>query len=361
MSTDPSENRGRRNCCPSGRTLIALMVVIVVCGGAPLLVRQFEPSSACCGGSGNVAAAGQGREPVGLGQFDIAGLSIPKDRILRGGPPKDGIPALVDPKTMPTGRASFLQPADRVVGVTVAGESRAYPISLLNYHEAINDKLGDVPVAVIYCPLCDSVSVVDRRLGVRTYTFGISGLLYNSNVLLYDRTDHALWSQVGLEAVSGPNVGRSLRHLPWELTTFRAWKRDHPDSTVCTFNTGHQRNYRRNPYANYFSSGRLMFPVSPSDARMKPKTPVIGVKIGDSLRAYQVDRITDAPGGQFRDQVDGTPIVIGVDPSSQSIRIEQMPLEAKVVHTFWFAWAAFHPETKITQLPKPAASRQTGH
>ena len=120
----------------------------------------------------------------------------------------------------------------RIIGVSLGGQDRAYPFRALMYHEAVNDEVGGVPIAVVYCPLCDSVTVVDRRLAARIYTFGVSGLLYNSNVLLFDRTDDALWSQVGLTAISGPNAGRSLSHLPWEITTAGDWRTRHADSNA---------------------------------------------------------------------------------------------------------------------------------
>ena len=119
--------------------------------------------------------------------FDLGRTSIPRDEIHAGGPQKDGIPSLTNPKLIPAKSAGFLRPADRVIGVFVEGESRAYPLPILDYHEAVNDEIGKTAFAVTYCPLCDSSAVFDRRRGDSTVEFGISGLLYNSNVLLYDR------------------------------------------------------------------------------------------------------------------------------------------------------------------------------
>jgi len=131
---------------------------------------------------------------AGESQFDLRNLTIPMDQLLHGGPPKDGIPALTEPKTVRVARADFLLPDDRIVAVTKNDESRAYPIRLLNWHEIVNDTLGGVPIAVVYCPLCDSVTVVDRRMDGAALEFGVSGMLYQSNVLMYDRTHNALWS-----------------------------------------------------------------------------------------------------------------------------------------------------------------------
>ncbi len=284
------------------------------------------------------------REP----DFDLTDLRLPKDRILSGGPRKDGIPSLTDPAVAPVLEADFMNDDDRVVGITIDGQSRAYPIKVLNYHECYNDVIADVPIAVIFCPLCDSVSVVDRRLDGKTYEFGISGLLFNSNVLLHDRQDDALWSQVGFEAVSGPNAGRSLRHLAgWELTTFAKWSDEHPDSTVATIDTGHYRGYDDTPYTRYFENDDVMFPVEPTDDRFLNKTPVVGVFVGGVAKAYPVDSIVAAADGRVEDTLAGQRIILQAQGTPATVRVVETPEGSQAVHTFWFAWYAFHPDTKV--------------
>lgn len=286
--------------------------------------------------------------------FNMDNLVIASESIESGGVRKDGIPSLTDPPTVPVAEAGFLDPKTRVIGVVAGGQWRAYPIAVLNWHEAINDTLGGVPVGVIYCPLCDSASVVDRRIDGKTLWFGISGLLANSNVLLYDRTDQALWSQVGLTAVSGPYAGKSLKHLDqWELATFADFAKRHPEATVVTFETGHKRDYQRNPYQSYFASDQLMFPIKVSDDRVAPKAPVVGVRFADVARAYPIDRLRKAaadapqPAGVVTDSIAGKTIKLSVDAQTGSVRIVDLPEGAQVVYTFWFAWAAFHPETQL--------------
>ncbi len=285
-----------------------------------------------------------------LAQFNTRGLTIPRDQIRAGGPPKDGIPSLTDPKTAAASDTKFAD-GDRMVVVTLGDATGAYPIKVLNWHEAINDKLGDVPIAVIYCPLCDSVSVVDRRMGDATLEFGISGLLHNSNVLLYDRKHNALWSQVGLQAVSGPHAGEALKHLPWSITTFGKLKKNHPKASVVTTQTGHRRDYTRNPYARYFSNDRLMFPVAHHDHRMKHKEPVVGVRIGDESRAYPVAQIVKA-GGEVTDRFGDQTITLEADDAG-NVAVIEAPAEARTVHTFWFAWVAFHPKTDVYEAKAP--------
>ena len=281
-------------------------------------------------------------------QFDLANLTIDRSEIAFGGPPKDGIPAISKPAIVDIAASEELRDDDRMIGVVVEGKARAYPIRLLMYHEAVNDTIGDTPIAVVYCPLCDSVSVVDRRLGGTVHEFGISGLLINSNVLLFDRTDDSLWSQVGFTAISGPNAGKSLAHLPWEITTAAAWREAHPDSTVMTTNTGFGRPYNLNPYPEYFDSHeRLRFPVAHEDDRFSLREPVIGVRLGDDAKAYPVAAIREAPDGLVRDSIGGKTVVLQAGSDGKSVRVVEAPADAHTVHTFWFAWVAFHPQTAV--------------
>ena len=324
------------------RVLLAIVMIVLVFGAAGysvwddvhrLLWGQPTPP-----GSTGYAAVYNLEEA-----FDWSGLTIDRGAILSGGPTKDGIPSLTDPPRLPVAEADFLPSDARVIGVTLGDESRAYPIGVLNWHEIINDTLGGTPIAVIYCPLCDSASLVDRRIDGYTLEFGVSGLLINSNVLLYDRKTDGLWSQVKLEAISGPYAGRSLRHLgDWSIGSFGDWKADHPDGTVVAFDTGHHRDYRRNPYESYFSSDILMFPAEPLSDALPHKEPVFGVILGDAARAYPVEAID----GELRDTLAGREIVLRGDGNG-GIIVEGLPDEARAVHTFWFAWHAFHPDTTI--------------
>jgi len=213
----------------------------------------------------------------------------------RPGPAKDGIPSLTDPNFVTINEAVFLKPDDRVIGVTVNGESRCYPVKILNYHEAVNDQLGGIPVGIFFCPLADSFSVVDRRIDGRTLEFGISGYIYNSNVVLYDRSDSAMWPQIMLSSASGPLVGQSLKFLTgWEVTTFAQWNDAHRDSTVISLDTGHNREYEINPYIGMLQGDDLRFRISSKDNRLAVRDRVIGVQLGDVTRAYDYEKIRKA-------------------------------------------------------------------
>jgi len=293
--------------------------------------------------------------------FNLKNLTVPLKKILRGPQPKDGIQALTNPSTSSVAEVSFLEPGSRVVGVTVEGFSRAYPINVLNWHEVINDHLANTDLAITYCSLCDGVTVVDRRLDGKTYQFGVSGLIYQSNMLLYDRTDQALWSQITSTAISGPQAGRTLRHIDgWELTTLGAWRASHPESTVVNFKTGQDHPYSSDPHRAYFATDKLdaRYQDVPTDARLRTKVRIIGVKYGAEVRAYPIDALMAAGRATILDQIGGEPVEIAIDTATGAVRILRIPEAAVVTHTLWFAWAALFPQTEVHQpSDEPPAAR----
>jgi len=287
--------------------------------------------------------------------FNLKNLTVPLKKILRGPQPKDGIRALTKPLASPVADTSFLEPGSRVVGVTVDGASRAYPINVLNWHEVINDHLGQTDLVITYCSLCDGVTVLDRRLDGKTYEFGVSGLIYESNMLLYDRTDQALWSQITSSAISGPQAKRALRHIDgWELTTLGAWRATHPVSTVVNFKTREDHPYSSDPHRAYFATDKLdaRYQDVPTDARLRNKARIIGVKYGALVRAYPIDSLKAAGQANVLDQIGGKPVEIAIDTTTGAVRIVRVPEAAVVTHTFWFAWAALFPQTEVYQPSK---------
>jgi len=281
--------------------------------------------------------------------FDLSQATIPADEIHAGGPAKDGIPALTDPRMIPAEDGSYLAGSDRVIGVLLGGEARAYPIKILNYHEIVNDSIGGRPVAITYCPLCDSAAVVDRREGSEIREFGVSGLLYNSNVLMFDRNAkvESLWSQMMTEGVSGPAARQRLTTMPLELTTWTDWRTRHPQTEVMSIDTGHDRDYQRNPYDFYFSNPQdLMFPVNQTDGRLPPKTPVLGVWTDDTARAFPLSAFDDN-NVTLDDELGGRRFSLVYSPTAKSLRIEHADDGVQWVYSLWFAWYAFHPDTDL--------------
>lgn len=293
---------------------------------------------------------------------------IDVDEVQSGGPSKDGIPVLVDPAFSEAAKAGYLNPDDRVIGVEINGEARAYPLRILIWHENANDTLGGRPIAVTYCPLCNSAFVFDRNIGGQVREFGISGRLYRSNVLMYDRQadtkDESLWSQLQMRAVVGPAAeeGLEMKLLPSEMTTWADWRARHPQTTVLTESTGHRRDYSRNPYASYFKNDRIGYGThGPSKRRpdVKNKDMVAIVEAGGERRAYVVKDVAKAAGseGSILDELGGIPIRLVYVEAANSIRVEYAgkagasdPPEIRTAYSFWFAWEDLSPGTDLWAL-----------
>jgi hypothetical protein len=296
------------------------------------------------------------RFPLRAPQFDLSPVTVDVREIHGGGPPKDGIPALTRPRMIPAALADHLSANDRVIGVVIDGQARAYSLAILNYHEIVNDIVGEIPIAATYCPLCDSVAVYDRRTPLGEREFGVSGLLYNSNVLMYDRggQPESLWSQVQTKGISGPAAGRQLTAIPCELTTWGSWQARHPDTLVLSPNTGHTRDYTRNPYEAYLGSRQLMFPAEPVSMRLPAKERVLGVWVDDEYRAYPESRFR-ADQAEVADVIGGKSLTIAIDRTSHSMRVVSADEGVSWLYSFWFAWYAVHPNTTIYGDTPPVA------
>ncbi len=284
--------------------------------------------------------------------FDLAGATIPIDAIERGGPPKDGIPAIDRPRFVDAQRAR-LNDDDRVLGVAVGGLARAYPVRIMNWHEVVNDRLEGRGVVVTYCPLCGTGMAFEQPARTGESGFGVSGLLYNSDVLLYDRATQSLWSQILSSAVSGAMKGTTLRQVPLAHTSWADWRRRHPTTEVLSTETGFERDYAHDPYAGYDSVQRLMFDVQHRDDRFPLKEWVLGLRIGGVSKAYPfsvLERAVDRQ-GELGDTVAGQRLRIRYDRqhrTAEAFDAEGKPLNGTMA--FWFAWVAFHPRTEVLRV-----------
>lgn len=217
--------------------------------------------------------------------FDLSSSTAPSAEIISGGPPRDEIPALDLPPHVVAARSPW--PGDTLVlGAVVGEEARAYPLAILDWHELVNDTLGGREILVSYCPLCGTGIVYDRHVGGKDRHFGVSGLLYRSDLLMFDRETQSLWSQISATAISGASVGQRLSMLRSEMLPWRRWRDTHPASTILSRKTGHLRDYERSPYGAYTTSQELRFPAR-VDPRYHPKMPTIGMRLGlGASRAY---------------------------------------------------------------------------
>ncbi len=309
---------------------------------------------------------------------------IPLEKIKSGGPPKDGIPSIDTPEFIEASQEYHVSDSDTVLGLEINGDVRAYPLSILVWHEIVNDNVGGVPVAVTYCPLCFTNQVFERVIDGQEVEFGTSGKLYNSNLVMYDRLTNSYWSQALGKAIVGELTGYELRTIPFDVIKWGDWKSLHPDSVVLTTNTGHVRAYGVDPYGNYYTETRILFPVENTDDRMHPKEIILGFNDGDIYKAYKQQDVESSV--IINDQINNNPIFL-VSLYPENARAFERTVDGKVLEFFfkdgsiidketnsewnydgvaisgalvgtelnripfnpgfWFEWIAFHPDTDV--------------
>jgi hypothetical protein len=292
--------------------------------------------------------------------FDLDGSLVPADEIHLGGPARDGIPSIDNPSFLAADEARFLDAEDRVLGLFLDGQARAYPIAILNWHEVVNDSIGEKAVAVTFCPLCGTGIAFDAGTAQQPRTFGVSGLLYNSDVLLYDRESESLWSQIMMQAISGPAKGDRLKPLALQHTSWQAWRERHPETQVLSTDTGFSRDYDSDPYAGYASSEGLYFSVSASSRRYHAKEQVLGLEIEGQFKAYPFTELARSNETQIDDNVAGKQISIEFDHNNRSATaFDSTGQPLPTVTSYWFAWYAFHPQGAVysasPRVKQPAA------
>jgi len=387
----------------------ALLVVLGAC--APGKIVAPEAASTAQAGSVELeAVTGSAREdvPSALARIDNPALPAPlvdPARVISGGPAPDGIPPIDAPRFQPAGDVDWLTDDEPVLAPAIGQPARAYPVRILIWHEIVNDTIDGRPVAVTYCPLCNSALAFDRRLGERLLTFGTSGKLYLSDLVMYDRQTESLFSQIEGRAIAGVLAGEELDRVPVQTVTWAAWREANPDGWVLSRDTGVDRDYGRNPYTGYDTPGSqpFLFDGEP-DPRLPPKERVAALGGDADPVVVPLGALTEA--GVAEVEVSGRPVVVwsvaglrsaldtsqiaegrtigatgAFDPVLDGRRLTftrtspdrftdaetgsgwtllgeavDGPLAgARLdpvdhVDTFWFAWAAFHPDTRIAEV-----------
>jgi len=321
--------------------------------------------------------------------FDLSNLSVPRGLVVPAVMHRDMVPVMFDPQHSgpddtvadPADRwkkmqrandikyGKYLVPNDKVLGVTINGESRAYPLFVMYVHEIINDTLGGVPIAVTHHWPCDSAVVFDRRVGDAVLTLGVSGLVYNSNALYYDRPGDmseddplqqlpasSLWNQLLGQAVSGPLVGKELVKQPCEVTNWGDWSARHPDTTVLHRNNSMASRYADATPTPYFKSDKLMFPVEPmppSNA-LPAKARVLAVTVNGHRRVFPIALLAQwakasDDGKSCTHELGGTILHFTVDSINEIATVQAADPNASLLITpvFWFAWHAMHPDDDV--------------
>lgn len=327
--------------------------------------------------------------------------SVDVRRLRSGGPPPDGIPSIDKPRFLRTPEVTFLDDKEPVLALEIDGDARAYPLQVLTWHEIVNDTVGGVPVAVTYCPLCNTALAFDRRLGRRVLSFGTSGLLLNSALVMYDRQTQSLWSHFMSTALVGVLAGQRLAAFPVAVVSWRTWSDTHPSGLVLSRETGVNRPYGRNPYPGYDDVRTPPFLFEGKvDGRLAAKERIVGLALARDpvalrLRALrtrgvldvQVDDMTltvwhlpgttsaldeefvaggrdvgatgafvptsgkraltfERDGNEFVDHQTGSRWTILGRAIAGPLKGRQLR-PVRHVDTFWFAWAAYWPDTRI--------------
>ena len=284
---------------------------------------------------------------------------VDPSKIIGGGPGKGGIgvdkgiPALADKniKFVSVAEADeWIEDNELVLVLEYKGVKRVYPHQILVWHEIANDNIAGNPILITYCPLCGTgiayesyIEVNGKKVETR---FGVSGKLFNSNLIMYDEETDTYWQQIDGLAIVGELTGQELKEISIDTVVWREWKAIHPDSEVLSQDTGMNRNYGRDPYGNYYEDSFLIFPVENSDNRIFAKDLVFGIEIDGVYKAYREIDVKKA--GVIEDVVNGV-----------NIRVERLD-DGRIVVTnidtgeeivkevgFWFSWYAFHPETEL--------------
>ena len=312
---------------------------------------------------------------------------IPKDEVYDGGPGRDGIPALDKLQFNNVENTNYLQNSSLVIAINIDNEIRVYPHAILDWHEIINDAIGNNKFAITYCPLTGSGIGWNRIIDGEATTFGVSGLLYNTNLIPYDRKTGSNWSQMKLQSVNGPLISKFVSVVPIVETSWATIKSAFPNAKVVSTNTGYSRNYEQYPYGDYrTNNSSLLFPVDHKDNRVLAKNRVLGIFDGEKTKAYQIVDFS-SPGEILIDKFNSKRflvygniaknIIVAFDISNLDSTVTFKILDsdlpwifkdsgnikynlfgisansniklkpAKSFISYWFAWAAFYPNTDL--------------
>jgi hypothetical protein len=288
---------------------------------------------------------------------DFARHSVAFEEIVSGGPPKDGIPAIDDPKFVAAREAGGLTAQEPVISIEIGGEARAYPLRILIWHEIVNDIVGSVPITVTWCPLCNSAVVFDRRLDDRTLSFGTTGKLRNSDLVMYDRRTESWWQQFTGECIVGAMLGRKLATRPSRVESVERFRSRFPSGRILVPPNPQARNYGHNPYVGYDSAASpFLYRGAYNESRLPPlaRVVVVGgeawaldllvkrrrIEAGDLLLTWEPGQTSplDAPSIEAGREI-GNIIVQRRGVSGLEDAVYDV--------SFAFAFRAFHPQGRL--------------
>ncbi len=397
-----------------GALVVALAAALVAAGGGAWFLVTRTGGSAAAQGGAAASRIAEVRSDVEPGQrlLEATGGDGPKPlvdptEIVSGGPPPDGIPPIDHPRFVRASQVDWIEPREPVIVVEVGDEVRAFPLQIMTWHEIVNDVVGGVPISVTFCPLCNTAYAFERpEVDGKITSFGTSGLLYNSNLVMYDRATSSLWPQAMGQAVIGPLIGTKLDRIPAQIVAWEEFRSAFPEGDVLSRDTGFSRDYGRNPYPGYddirtppfMFSGRVDDRLAAVERVLGVETPAevvafpyvalkevatdgaaaVNSKVGNAsvvvfwkkgtvsaLDAGDIAASRDvgaaaafsrrldgrllefeARGGRFVDRETGSTWNLLGRATNGPLEGQRLdPVDAH--DSFWFDWAAFHPDTKI--------------
>jgi hypothetical protein len=389
-----------------GAFLLGVLLAVAACGADEPSPGAVDPDGRSAEPIPLPQVESSPREDVPSALDDMAQPDFPDPlvdpaEIISGGPPPDGIPAIDEPRFQRAVDIDWLDDAEAVLSVTVEGKTRGYPVQILTWHEIVNDTVAGIPVAATYCPLCNSGVAFDRRVGDRILDFGTSGRLYASNLVMYDRQTESLWPQLTGEASVGVLTGHKLESIPMIPVAWQDFREAHPKAWVLSRDTGYDRDYGANPYVGYDDPDTgLLFDPGTEDGRLEPKDRVVAISGGGDAVAVVRDAVAETGvtavtvGGRElivfhlegqASALDSSSVSGGADIGSVAVYSPNVngrqlsfsaadhhftdaetlstwnilgqavdgPLAGKTLtpqaftDTFWFAWVAFEPDTRV--------------
>ncbi len=289
--------------------------------------------------------------------FDLSAASVPKEEILGGGPKRDGIVAVDEPAFALPSEAPWVKAENPVLAVTVGDATHVYPVHLMEYHQIVNDRIGETPVVVTYDPLAGVPRAFRAVVAGGATRFGVSGLIHNHGFLLYDRKSGSLWQQFTGRSLSGPQVGKTLDALRIRQETLGGILARHPRARILKPPFPDRHDYSMSPFLRYWDLDKALFPIAAEDRRFHFKDLVLGVIAGDTQRAY-LGSLATAAGGRVEDEIAGHRIRIAYDSDSGTFSYEA-PEAVEVIEAYWLAWKAFVPDTEVWTPPPPPSSPRT--
>jgi len=314
--------------------LVVLIIIVISLFNNQMTEEQIEINNEFV--SGEIKTTSDGTKYI-----------VDPKKIKSGGPPKDGIPAIDNPKFVSVEEADeWIQDNELVLAIIYKDVKRVYPLQIMVWHEIVNDNIAGDPILITYCPLCGSGIAYERKINGEEVEFGTSGKLYNSNLVMYDRKTDTYWSQIEGKAIVGELTGQELKEMSIDTVVWRDWKSAHPDSEVLSQDTGFSRNYGRDPYGSYYEDSFLFFSVENRDDRIHPKTVIFGIEIDDKFKAYKEDDLIELE--TIEDNFAGIRLEITRDDVG-IVKLTNLDTGEEIVkeRDFWFAWYAFHPDTEL--------------